>query len=131
LPLAERPAWLQTEGIVMAGDWEPLLFRVRRDGSRGYDPSPEQLAAYAREHTPEMIAQLKALGVNFVMMHAYKGFGLGAERQSMAEAVRFARLCYQAGLHVGVYNFSGAFGWELFFNEHPEAKDWVVLEEDL
>jgi hypothetical protein len=38
-------------------------------------------------------------------------------------------LCHQAGLHVGVYNFSGAFGWELFFQEHPEAKEWVVLDE--
>jgi len=126
---AERPAWLQKEGIVMAGNWEPLLFRVRRDGARGYDPSPDQLAAYAREHTPEMIAQLKALGVNFVMMHAYKGFGLAAERQSMADAVQFARLCHEAGLHVGVYNFSGAFGWELFFNEHPEATNWIVLDQ--
>jgi hypothetical protein len=129
LPLAERPAWLQTEGMVMAGDWEPLLFRVRRDGSPGYDPTPEQLAAYAREHTSDMIAQLKALGVNFVMMHAYKGFGLGAERRSMADAVQFSQMCHDAGLHVGVYNFSGAFGWELFFNENPEAKDWVLLDQ--
>ncbi len=128
LPPPKRPAWLQREGVVMAGSWEPLLFRVRRDGSNGYEPTPEQLAAYAREHSPEMVAQLKALGVNFVMMHAYKGFGLGAERQSMADAVRFAQLCHDAGLHVGVYNFSGAFGWELFFNERPEARDWVILD---
>jgi len=129
LPPTERPAWLQAEGIVMAGDWEPLMFRVRRDGGRNYEPNPDQLAAYAREHGPEMIAQLKALGVNFVMMHAYKGFGLGAERLSMADAVQFARSCHDAGLHVGVYNFSGAFGWELFFNEHPEARDWVLLDQ--
>ncbi len=128
LPPGQRPEWLQTEGIVMAGDWEPLLFRVRRDGGSGYEPSPEQVAAYGREHTPEMVAHLKALGVNFVMMHAYKGFGLDAERQSMADAVQFARLCHEAGLHVGVYNFSGAFGWELFFNEHPEARNWVLLD---
>ena len=32
LPLDHRPAWLSREGIVMAGSWEPLLFRVRRDG---------------------------------------------------------------------------------------------------
>jgi len=129
LPPAKRPAWLQRDGLVMAGSWEPLLFRVRRDGSPGYEPTPEQLAAYAREHSPEMVAQLKALGVNFVMMHAYKGFGLGAERQSMADAVRFAQLCHDAGLHVGVYNFSGAFGWELFFKEHPEARDWLLLDQ--
>ncbi len=128
LPPAQRPAWLQNEGMVMAGDWEPLLFRVRRDGGRGYAPSPDQLAAYAREHSPEIIAQLQALGVNFVMIHTYKGFGLNAERGSMSDAVQFARLCREAGLHVGVYNFSGAFGWELFFNEHPEAINWVVLD---
>ena len=33
LPQEQRPHWLQQDGIVMAGSWEPLLFRVRRDGS--------------------------------------------------------------------------------------------------
>jgi hypothetical protein len=127
LPVEQRPEWLQREGIVMAGSWEPLLFRVRRDGSDSYTPTAEQLAAYEREHSPEMIAELKALGVNFIMMHCYKGAGLEAERQSMADAVRFAQLCRDAGLHVGVYNYSGAFLWEPFFQEMPQAKDWVLL----
>ena len=113
----------------MAGSWEPLPFRVRRDGAEGYTPSPEQQAAYQREHSPEMVAQLKALGVNFVMMHCYKGGGLAAERESMADAVRFSKLCHEAGLRVGVYNYSGAFIWELFFKELPEAKDWLVIVE--
>lgn len=126
----ERPPWLRQDGIVMAGSWEPLLFRVRRDGGDGYTPSAEQIAAYRREQSPEMVAQLKSLGVNFVMMHCYKGGGLEAERQSMADAVKFARLCHDAGLRVGVYNYSGAFIWELFFKEKPEAKDWVVRRPD-
>jgi hypothetical protein len=75
-----------------------------------------------------MVAELKALGVNFVMMHCYKGGGLQAERQSMSDAVGFARLCHDAGLHVGVYNYSGAFIWELFFKEEPRARDWIVLD---
>ncbi len=128
-PLDERPAWLQREGIVMAGSWEPLLFRVRRDGSPGYTPTAEQRAAYRREHSPEMVARLKDRGVNFVMMHCYKGAGLEAERESMADAVRFARRCREAGLHVGVYVYSGAFIWELFFQEMPQAEDWVVRDE--
>jgi hypothetical protein len=127
LPAELRSEWLRREGIVMAGSWEPLLFRVRRDGSDGYTPTAEQLAAYAREHSPEMIAQLKALGVNFIMMHCYKGGGLEAERRSMDDAVRFAQLCHNAGLRVGVYNYSGAFLWEPFFKEMPQAKDWVLL----
>ncbi len=127
LPADKRPEWLRRDGIVMAGSWEPLVFRVRRDGA-GYTPTPEQLDGWRREHSPEMVARLKAMGVNFVMMHCYKGAGLEAERQSMADAVRFAKLCHDAGLRVGVYNFSGAFLWEPFFKEAPQAKDWVVGE---
>jgi len=130
LPLDQRPGWLHQEGIVMAGSWEPLIFRVRRDGTENYVPTSEQRAAYAREHSPETIAELKELGVNFVMMHCYKGFGLEAERESMADAVRFAKLCHDAGLHVGVYCYSGAFGWELLFKEIPGAKNWVVLNQN-
>ncbi|MBA7607318.1 hypothetical protein ES703_14477 [subsurface metagenome] len=130
LPLDQRPNWLQRDGIVMAGSWEPLLFRVRRDGSDGYTPTAEQRAAYLREHSPEMIAKLKALGVNFVMMHCYKGAGLQAERESMADAVKLAKLCHDAGLRVGVYNYSGAFLWEPLFEEVPQARDWVVLDKD-
>ncbi|KPL06073.1 hypothetical protein AMJ85_10750 [candidate division BRC1 bacterium SM23_51] len=128
LPLDQRPDWLGRDGIVMAGSWEPLLFRVRRDGSNGYKPSAEQRAAYEREQSPEMIAALKALGVNFVMAHCYKGAGLEAERESMADAVRFARLCHDAGLRVGVYNYSGAFLWEPLFEEIPRARDWILLD---
>lgn len=127
VPPDQRPAWLRQDGIVMAGSWEPLVFRVRRDGT-SYTPTPEQRAGWEREHSPEMVARLKSLGVNFVMMHCYKGAGLEAERESMADAVRFSKLCHEAGLHVGVYNFSGAFMWEPFFRENPQAKDWPVLD---
>jgi hypothetical protein len=129
LPLDRRPEWLQRDGVVMVGSWEPLLFRVRRDGSDGYTPTAQQRADYDREHSPEMIAEFKKLGVNFVMMHAYKGFGLLAERESMEDAANFAKLCRQSGLHVGVYASSGTLGWELFFKEQPQAKSWILLNE--
>ncbi len=129
LPLDRRPEWLEREGIVMVGSWEPLLFRVRRDGGDGYTPTPQQRAGYDREHSPDMIAEFKKLGANFVMMHGYKGFGLRAERESMDDAARFAKSCHEAGLHVGVYASSGTLGWELFFQEQPQAKDWILLNE--
>ena len=111
----------------MAGSWEPLLFRVRRDGATGYTPTDEQKADYLREHSPEMIAKLKDLGVNFVMAHAFKGAGMAAESESMADAAAFAKRCREAGLHVGVYLGSGTLLWELLFQEAPQAKDWVLL----
>ncbi len=129
IPIESRPGWLAKDGIVMAGSWEPLLFRVRRDGGSGYEPTAEQREGYRQEQSPEMVAKLKAMGVNFIMMHCYKGGGLQAERESMADAVRFSELCHSEGLRVGVYNYSGAFIWELFFKEMPQAKDWLVLDE--
>lgn len=129
LPIQQRPDWLRRDGLVMAGSWEPLGHRARRDGD-DYVVTSEEYAGYLREHSPEMVARLKSLGVNFVMTHCYKGLGLETERKSMADAVKFAKLCHDAGLHVGVYNFSGAFHYKPFFKEVPQAKDWVVLDEN-
>lgn len=130
LPFDQRPEWISKEGIIMAGSWEPLKFRVRRDGSTDYQPTPEQIAAYRREHSPAMIKQLKKMGINFIMMHCYKGLGLQAEQTSMDDAIRFAKLSHDAGLHVGVYNYSGAFLWDQFFQEIPEAQNWIVRNQD-
>jgi hypothetical protein len=128
LPLEKQPRWLREEGIVMAGDWEALFARARRDGGKDYVATAKQRAAYACEHTPEMVVRLKGLGINFVMMHCYRGAGLMAERESMADAARFAKLCHAAGLHVGVYVDRGTMFWELLFNEKPSARDWTILD---
>jgi len=125
MPRADRPAWLREKGIVMAGSWEPLIFRVRRDGRDGYDATQEEREAYAREHSREMVGALRALGVNFVMMHAYKGFGMAAEAESMRDAARFAALCREEGLRTGCYTFSGTIGWELARKEIPGWEEWV------
>ena len=130
LPSDQWPAWVHRDGIVMAGSWEPLPFRIRRTDANRRMPTPSEQATWDREHSPEMVERLKALGANFVMMHCYKGAGLITEQQSMADAVRFAGYCHEAGLKVGVYNYSGAFLWAPFFGEVPEAQDWVLLDED-
>lgn len=130
LPPAQRPRWVQEDGIVMAGSWEALPIRARIFGPHPYAPTREQQADYEAEHSPEMIERLKRLGVNFVMIHCYRGAGLATERQSMADAARFAKRYREAGLRVGVYNNSGTLFWDRFFEETPQAKDWLVLSAD-
>ncbi|MCL5102614.1 MAG: hypothetical protein M1133_00675 [Armatimonadetes bacterium] len=132
LPRSQRPAWVREQGIVMAGDWEPLIYRVRRDNqdNKDYTITPEQRRLYETEHTPEMLTALKKLGVNFIMEHCYKAFGMEAEKESMQDAKRFAALCHQNGFRVGVYAFSGTIGWDLFRKELPESKDWELLDPD-
>jgi len=140
LPRDQRPEWLRRDGLVMAGSWEQMIFRVRRgrrgdtppewealDGGRDYRPTPQQVAAWHRETSDEMIERLKQLGVNFIMMPVHKGAGMVAEREDMEDVVDWARRCHQSGLHVGVYADSGTLLWELFFKEKPEAKDWLLL----
>ncbi len=46
----------------------------------------------------------------------------------MTEAVEFSRRLHDAGFRMAVYIFSGAFLWEPFFQEMPQAKDWVLLD---
>ena len=46
----------------------------------------------------------------------------------MDDAARFAQRYREAGLRVGVYNNSGTLFWDVFFNEVPAARDWLVLD---
>jgi hypothetical protein len=115
----------------MAGSWEALMMRARIFGREGsLTPTAQQRADYEREHSPAMIARLKDVGVNFVMIHCYRGAGMEAEQESLADAARFAKRYHEAGLRVGIYNYSGTLFWELFFKEVPESKDWIVLGAD-
>ena len=99
----DRPRWMDEPGIVMAGNWEEPSFRARRMGQTNFMLPPERLAAYRREHSPEMIARLKELGINFLMVHGYKGAGMATEAAGMEEARQFAALAHKAGLRVGTY----------------------------
>jgi hypothetical protein len=122
----DRPAWMDEPGIVMAGNWEEPSFRARRMGRTDYTLPADKLADYAREHSPEMIAQLKDLGVNFVMTHCYKGAGLKTERQGMEDTRRFAELAHKAGLRVGAY-IGGTLLYERLFEEMPPARQWQAF----
>ena len=132
LPPDQRPEWLRRDGIVMAGSWEPLFFRVRRDSDSAprYTPTRAEELAYEAEHGEEMITRLTEQGVNFVMIHCHKGAGMAAEQQSMDDAVRFARLCHDAGLHVGTYVDSGTLFHEFLLKEKPGAKHWIVRNDE-
>ena len=102
------------------------LFRARRMGRTDYTLPADLQAQYAREHTPEMIAQLKDWGVNFVMIHCYKGAGFKTEREGMEDARRFTRLAHQSGLRVGAY-IGGTMLYERLFEEEPQAPQWQAF----
>lgn len=114
----------------MAGSWEPLIYRVRRDdiSNAEHKITPQQMKLYKQEHSQQMVDELKKLGVNFVMTHCYKAFGLNAEKQGMEDAAKFSALCHDNGVRTGCYVFSGTLGWEILRKEAPESKDWELLD---
>jgi hypothetical protein len=122
----DRPGWMDKPGIVMAGDWEEPSFRGRRAGRLDFTLPPEKLAGYQREHSREMVAKLKDLGVNFLMIHCYKGAGLQTEQQGMEDARQLAELAHKAGLRVGAY-VGGTMLYERLFLEEPRAPQWQAF----
>lgn len=122
----DRPQWMDKPGIVMAGSWEAPAYRGRGAGRMDFTLPPEKVPAYEREHSPEMIARLKELGVNFLMIHGYKGAGMATEAQGMEDARRFAALARKAGMRVGAY-IGGTMLHERLFLEEPLARQWQAF----
>ncbi|MCK4967330.1 beta-galactosidase, partial [bacterium] len=122
--LSPKPEWLQ-EGIIMAGNWEPLIFRTRR----GHYLREDYIERYINEHSEETVKKLKNLGVNFVMTHAYKGFGLEAEKEDMKYAKQLAELCRKYGIRVGAY-IGNTMMFETLFLEEPGAEEWIQRDEN-
>ena len=125
----DRPRWMDQPGIVMAGSWEAPAYRGRGAGRMDFTLPPDKVAAYQREHSPEMIARLKDFGVNFLMIHGYKGAGMATEAQGMEDARQFAALAHKAGMRVGAY-IGGTMLHERLFLEEPLARQWQAFAGD-
>jgi len=111
--------------MAFVGNWEPLAFRRRR----GTWPHADIEARYEAEHSPETIGELKTLGVNFVITHFFKGFGLAAEAEEIAKTAKFIQDCHEAGIGVGTY-VSSNFFYETFLAEEPDAAEWAGVKYD-
>jgi hypothetical protein len=121
-PIRERPKWLK-DGIVMVGNWEPLVFRERRGGQ-----ATEERKLWEIEHSEQTVMKLKALGVNLIIPSLHKGFGLQAEAEDIAATGRLAGFAHKHGMRVGGY-IGATMAYETFFSEEPRARDWIQVNE--
>lgn len=116
-----KPTWVSKEPIVMVGNWDTApIFRQRKGGN----PLWHELD-YRKEHTEEAVQKLRDLGVTMAIIHFYKGFGLKAERDQLADAKKLANLCHKYGIRVGVY-VGSTVAYETMLLENPSAKDWFA-----
>ncbi len=121
-PITKRPAWLK-EGIVMVGSWEPATFILRRGGQ---EINAREI--WNAERTVESVRRLKELGVNLVILNLHKGFGLKTEASDIQASRDFVKLAHQSGIRVGGY-VGSTMGYETFFAEEPDARDWMQVDE--
>ncbi|MCZ2073789.1 MAG: beta-galactosidase trimerization domain-containing protein [Bryobacteraceae bacterium] len=117
-----EPAWWD-QGVVFVGNWEPLVFRLRRGGN--VPENVEEL--YRKEHTEETVLKLKQAGVNMILTHFYKT-GLDSEREDVELAKQLGVLCHKHGMKLGTY-IGGTIFAETLLRDLPEAKEWIRYDE--
>lgn len=115
------PAWLADEPIVTAGCWDEFpLFQRRLGGGPAWS---EEI--YKEQGSEEIVRQLKDIGITLAIIHFFKGFGLVAEREHIADARALAKLLKQNGIRVGLY-VGSTIAYETFLLEKPEAETWFA-----
>jgi hypothetical protein len=114
----------QDAPVVLAGNWEPLIFRRRVGGG-----STDVAELYRREHTETLVRRLKENGVNLLITHYFKGFGLKAEAGDIRQARKLIRLCHRHGIRVGGY-IGDTMILETLLAEEPKAASWHQVGPD-
>lgn len=113
--------------------WEPLQFYLQpgnhAPGARGF--SPEALADWYRWlHEESTVKAAADLGINCIVTHFVKGFGPEHEREEMNRTAALTEKCHRHGITVFGYLQYGSLFHETFFQERPEARNWIQVAED-
>ncbi len=116
------PEWL-TQGLVIVGNWEPLIFRRRVGFAHTYEE-----AIYAEEHGEETVRYLSELGVSLVITHFHKGFGLSAEADEIERTRLFVEAAHAYGIKVGAYIRFDALASESFSCEGHDPSNWFQVD---
>lgn len=118
---ALTPEWLRSSPVVMAGCWDDFpLFQRRLGGGPDWF---EDL--YKNQRSEQTVTALKQAGVTLAIIHFFKGFGLEAERDHIADARILAKRLQQNGIRVGLY-VGSTIAYETFLLEKPDAEEWFV-----
>ena len=128
-PRFKEPAWWD-QGVVFAGNWEPLNVRLRlgTDAVTGLELPANITERYEREHSEETVRNLKGAGVNMIIAHFYK-MGLAADREDIEWTKKLGQLLHKHGMKLGVYIGDTIYS-ETMLRELPEAAQWVLRMEN-
>lgn len=113
--------------------WEPMSY-YRRPGAPIASVADDQRVPLEEWHrllqSEETVVAAAGIGVNCIVTHFIKGFGLAHECEEMAETARLTEICHRHGITVFGYTQFGTIFPTTFFEENPEARHWIQLNED-
>ncbi len=112
------PDWARGP-VILTGNWEPLIFQRRMN----YGPA-NTAELYRKNHTPELVQRAEEAGINLIITHYFKGFGLQAEAPDMDYADTLIALAHERNIRVGGY-IGDTFIYETMLAEEPDAADWA------
>jgi len=113
--------------------WEPLPFylRYKKNAVGLLDPGDGELREwYRRLHDEETVKAAAGLGINCIATHYIKGFGPEHEREDVQLTAKLVKLCHKHGIRVFGYLQYGSIFYETFFQEYPEAAEWIQMDEN-
>jgi hypothetical protein len=119
--------WWKTEGVFDGPvPHEPMSFMRRRGGCH------EDVEAMLEDRYSEASARrLAEQGYNYAEFQFFKGLGLKAEAYEMEKFTKpFIQWLHKYGVRAGVYTQWGSLFTETFFQEYPEAREWVQVDPD-
>ena len=107
--------------------WEPWEHNRRAGGITGaVDGSSRWLHPwYDRLHREELVVLMAKAGVNLVVTHFFKGFGLKHEQAEQQRTAQLVRLAHQHGVQVLGYCQFRSLYYETFLLEEPGAETWI------
>ena len=123
---ANRLEWWRAEPFLDGPGQQEAIEHALRRGACPEDVFEKYDQAFSAENAERLAAE----GHTFIETTFFKGFGLEYERPGWERSRDFLALLKKKGLRTGVYTQWGSFYTETFFQEVPEARDWVQIAVD-
>lgn len=113
--------------------WEPLPFYLhyQKKAPGILNPTEDELKKWYRLiHEETTVRAAAEIGINCIATHFVKGFGLKHEIEDIRLTTDLVKKCHRHGIRVFGYLQYGSIFHETFFQDCPDAENWIQRNED-